>query len=372
LPPSEIIAHRGGYGYGPENTVVNFRHGLEHGATAIEMDLRRTADGVIVIMHDETVDRTTNGIGPINGFTLDQVKQLDAGVKWGPGFAGERVPTLEEALLAVKAEGGKACLDLKEASLGQGIREVVSATSFPPQNLLCISYDLDQLDDFVRWLPESRALFIAGGTPRSFAPDVLLVVKNHGGAGHMFWNGPFLKDDIDYGHDLGLEVHYMGGAPENAYPQIELGIDGFGTDWPEACAHQYCIDAWNDWTKTILAHHESDGLVDPTILEDPEVDADGDGTSNLIEYAVGSDPLTADVHDDVLRFATNIRGQPCISFPLRQFRLPHLVVTPLVSSDLENWSALSPLLPAGGATEIDLPAEQVSREFVKLHVRFRQ
>jgi glycerophosphoryl diester phosphodiesterase len=368
---SEIIAHRGGYAYGPENTIVNFRHALEHGATVIEMDLRRTADGVIVIMHDETVDRTTDGTGPIKNFTLEEAKRLDAGEHWPPPFGGERIPTLEEAMRAVKAEGGKVCLDLKEPFLGQGIRAVVDNLEFAPRDIFCIAYDLGQLDDFVHWLPESRALFIAGGTPRVFMAADLLVLRDRGAAGLMFWYGPFSKDDIDYGHGLGLEIHYMGGAPTNAYYQIELGIDGFGTDWPEACARQYRADAWSDWVQKWLAAEEATNrLVETSDLQAVNADSDADGASNLLEYAVGGNPLKADLADGALGFETNGLGQSCVSLSLRPFKLPHLILTPHVSQDLENWAPGRSKIVRGGAVTFEMPAFEVLRQFVKFEVSF--
>jgi glycerophosphoryl diester phosphodiesterase len=98
------IAHRGGAGIAPENTIEGFREGLSVGAGCLELDVHTTADGHVVVMHDERVDRTTNGSGPIGKMTLSEVKGLDAGYRFtqdggrtypyrGQGVA---VPTLEE------------------------------------------------------------------------------------------------------------------------------------------------------------------------------------------------------------------------------------------------------------------------------------
>jgi len=103
----EIVGHRGAAGEEPENTIRAVLRGIECGATYIEVDLRRTADGALVIMHDETVDRTTNGRGRVAEMTLSEIRRLDAG-------KGERVPILDEVLDAVE---GRAVLllELKEA-----------------------------------------------------------------------------------------------------------------------------------------------------------------------------------------------------------------------------------------------------------------
>jgi len=90
------MAHRGDSSRAPENTLAAFEAGVEAGASAIELDLRCTADGHVVAMHDESVDRTTDGTGAIQQLTLEQVRKLDAGGWFDERFAGEGVPTLAE------------------------------------------------------------------------------------------------------------------------------------------------------------------------------------------------------------------------------------------------------------------------------------
>lgn len=96
-----IIAHRGASRRAPENTVAAFRLAAELGADAIELDAKLTADGHVVILHDQTLDRTTGGQGRVADHTLAQVKALEAGAHFSAEFAGEPVPTLEEVLEAV-------------------------------------------------------------------------------------------------------------------------------------------------------------------------------------------------------------------------------------------------------------------------------
>lgn len=91
-------AHRGASGYYPENTLISFRKALEMGCTGIETDVQMTRDGVLVLIHDEMVNRTTNGTGPVGSFTLQELRHLDAGSFFGKNFAGCRIPTLEELL----------------------------------------------------------------------------------------------------------------------------------------------------------------------------------------------------------------------------------------------------------------------------------
>jgi glycerophosphoryl diester phosphodiesterase len=98
LPTHGIAAHRGGCTDYPENTLAAFRAAVRLGAAMIELDLRRTADGAIVVLHDAKVDRTTNGRGRLDRFTLAEIRSLDAGSWKHPRFARERIPTLDEVL----------------------------------------------------------------------------------------------------------------------------------------------------------------------------------------------------------------------------------------------------------------------------------
>jgi glycerophosphoryl diester phosphodiesterase len=90
------IAHRGASGTCPENTLRAFMTAAEAGAVMCELDVQVARDGALAVIHDETVDRTTDGRGRVAGLTLHELKLLDAGVKFGARFAGERIPTLEE------------------------------------------------------------------------------------------------------------------------------------------------------------------------------------------------------------------------------------------------------------------------------------
>ncbi len=92
-----IVAHRGLLRHAPENTLANFRACLEL-RLGFEFDVQRTKDGHLVCIHDETVDRTTNGTGTVSEMTREQIRRLDAGKWFNPTFAGEKVPTVEEVL----------------------------------------------------------------------------------------------------------------------------------------------------------------------------------------------------------------------------------------------------------------------------------
>ena len=104
--PVIAVGHRGTTKFAPENTLAAFDKAIEMGARIVEMDVRMTADGHFVVMHDARVDRTTDGAGPVDAMTLAELKSLDAGSWFDAAFAGERVPTLAEALAHVKGRAG--------------------------------------------------------------------------------------------------------------------------------------------------------------------------------------------------------------------------------------------------------------------------
>ena len=121
------IAHRGASIAAPPNTLAAFEKAIALGADGIEFDVHLSADGVPVVIHDFAVDTTTNGSGRVADLTLAQLKQLDAGVRFNPAFAGERVPTLGEVLEAV---GSRLLLniELKTTSLrDNGLEQAVIA-----------------------------------------------------------------------------------------------------------------------------------------------------------------------------------------------------------------------------------------------------
>ncbi len=120
-----VAAHRGAHLEAPENSMPAFRTAIELGIDIIELDVRCTKDGKLVLMHDRTVDRTTNGRGPVDSFTFEEIRKLK--LKFNGKITEEQIPTLEEALLLAK---GKILvdLDIKTAACINAIMETVEKT----------------------------------------------------------------------------------------------------------------------------------------------------------------------------------------------------------------------------------------------------
>ena len=116
LSQLQVAAHRGGLKHAPENTLAAFRSGIAQGADFLEFDVQRTRDGALVVIHDETVDRTTDGSGTVGDLTLEEIRTLDAG-------GGERVPTFGEVIALAKADGVRVMPEAKSPELYPGLEE---------------------------------------------------------------------------------------------------------------------------------------------------------------------------------------------------------------------------------------------------------
>ena len=116
-----IIAHRGHKTEAPEQTIAAYRMAVELGAEMIEADVQISRDGVAVMMHDETLERTTNRHGPVSALDWAEICTLDAGSWFDPRFAGERVPRLDDLFALAQEAGIALCLEAK----GQTMSELV-------------------------------------------------------------------------------------------------------------------------------------------------------------------------------------------------------------------------------------------------------
>ena len=93
-----IVGHRGVRALLPENTLISFQKAIDLGLNGIETDIHMTTDGQLVLHHDDTLERTTDGSGKIENYSYAELRQLDAGIKFSPEYAGQRIPRLEELL----------------------------------------------------------------------------------------------------------------------------------------------------------------------------------------------------------------------------------------------------------------------------------
>ena len=155
-PLPRVIGHRGAKGHAPENTLAGIEKAAALGCRWVEFDVKLTADGVVVLMHDDDLGRTTDGKGPVAGATLADLRALDAGRWFSADFTGERVPTLDEAMAVLEARGMGANVEIK-ASKG---REAETGAA--------VARALSQ-----RWMNGRRPPFVS-----SFSPDSLAAARH--------------------------------------------------------------------------------------------------------------------------------------------------------------------------------------------------
>ena len=123
-----VIGHRGACADAPENTLASFALAFAKGAGMVECDVTLTRDGQVVVIHDETLDRTTDGRGPVSSRTLEEIRRLDAGAWFSGKFEGEKIPTLDEVLALVLERKGAINIEIKpEAVKGELFSDGVEA-----------------------------------------------------------------------------------------------------------------------------------------------------------------------------------------------------------------------------------------------------
>lgn len=157
LPPLKI-GHRGAAGYCPENTFSSFKKALELGADYLELDIQMTKDGELVVIHDSTVNRTTNGKGRVKDLTLREIQSLDAGSWFHSNFAGEKIPSLSEVFDEFAGKIGF-LLELKKPSLYPQIEEKTAEElrkrklESEDRQIIVQSFDRDSLKRFHELMP---------------------------------------------------------------------------------------------------------------------------------------------------------------------------------------------------------------------------
>src|SRR3954467_2541534 len=143
----EIIGHRGASYDAPENTVASFKLGWEQQADADELDIYLSKDGQVVVMHDPNTKRTAGADRKIVDQTFEELRQLDAGVWKGPQWAGEKIPTLAEAL-ATMPDGKRFFIEIKSGSeILPELEKVLEASGKRPEQLVIIGFGYETMRD---------------------------------------------------------------------------------------------------------------------------------------------------------------------------------------------------------------------------------
>ena len=230
--PIAVIAHRGGRESTPENTLAAIRNAIELGADYVELDIRATKDGRLVIMHDGSVDRTTNGHGSVRDLAFDYIRSLDAGSKFAAKYAGEKVPTFDEAL-ALCRNRVHIYVDHKEAPTDQ----VLAAIKKHGMEKQVIVYngpvglaEWKRLDPHIPVMPTLPNEYRRTNGIAEFEAHLAAEVLD----GNLV---EWTKELVLQAHAAGVKV-YVDNLGPNDNPAgfrkaIEMGVDGIQTDYPD-------------------------------------------------------------------------------------------------------------------------------------------
>lgn len=227
------IGHRGASGITPENTKIAFLKALDLGADAIEFDVQLTKDGVAVVFHDETLDRTSNGTGKVAETDFDVVSKLDAGGWFGASFEKVEIPTLEEILQSL---GGKTTMNIElkpDERLDRLVKHVVTAVARFELfgQVVFSSFHHDAIKRIREFVPSARlgVLCQKGGAPFAFSLAEKLGAENiHPEIGMVD------TDLIAAARKRGLKVWSWTGNETGEIQLLKgLGVDGIFTDYPD-------------------------------------------------------------------------------------------------------------------------------------------
>jgi glycerophosphoryl diester phosphodiesterase len=239
-----VVGHRGAMALAPENTIAAFETAVRCGVDAIEFDVQRTADGVPVVIHDERLDRTTNGTGRVSDRRFDEIRALDAGAWFGEDFAGLRVPSLDDLLTWAGRQTVDLMLELKQpvpasgeprdAELASAVLGAVRARGLLERTLF-ISFDHPTIAQLVGLDRSARTALLTDGPA---LVDPLSPARAVGGTLglHVRWRW-VSRELCDAAHAEGMHVHAWGlGRPialEIVRRLVAFGIDSLSADAPD-------------------------------------------------------------------------------------------------------------------------------------------
>ncbi len=227
---TQIVAHRGASAERPECTLSAIRRAIEVGATAVEVDIRTSADGKLFILHDATLDRTTNGTGPAKHLTLAELQKLDAGGWMSPKYRGERIPSLIQAAAACKGKVDL-LLDLKEQgeAYDKRVADQIRQHGDPKRTIVGVR-SVAQAKRFRELLPKARQLGLIPN-PQSIDPFAAAGVE-------MIRLWPRWLDDeptlVELVRKAGKKLHLNGkvGEMEETVKLLAFRPDSLSSDHP--------------------------------------------------------------------------------------------------------------------------------------------
>lgn len=233
-----VVAHRGASAIAPENTLVAIREAVRLGAPAVEFDVRESSDGVLVVIHDRTLARTTNGKGQVQKRSAADLRRLDAGGWFSRDFAGAGIPSLMEALNA-SAPDTIAAVEVKTASpVMDKVRDAITATGSLDRVIL-FSFHPRQIAASQQLMPTVPTLLLIDpditGIP--YSPSVAATARDIGASAVGLNHESVNQAVVDSAHRMELPVFvYTVDARADVQRMLALGVDGIISNQPRATA----------------------------------------------------------------------------------------------------------------------------------------
>jgi glycerophosphoryl diester phosphodiesterase len=232
------VAHRGASAYAPENTIAAFDKAVEMKADYIEIDVQRSMDGELVLIHDTTVDRTTDGSGKVGDFTFEELRSLDAGSWKGEQFAGEHIPTFDEILDRYHGKIG-ILIELKAPELYPGIEESVAEelkerNLDKPQNekIIIQSFNHKSMEKMNNLVPK-----VPIGVLTSSRAHITEQALQEFSTYADYFNpsyGIVTEELVNQVHSLGMQIgSWTVRSQEAADFLLNMGVDAIITDYPD-------------------------------------------------------------------------------------------------------------------------------------------
>ncbi|SFG20686.1 glycerophosphodiester phosphodiesterase [Sporolactobacillus nakayamae] len=230
-----VYAHRGSKSNRPENTLASFEEAMRVGSDGIELDVHLTKDQQVVVMHDEKIDRTTNGKGQIKSYTLEELKRFDAGSWFSPKFKGERVPTLSQVLELLKNYQGVLNIEFKtDRNVYPSIEARVADLVDQYRPLLPVVYSSFNHESLIRLKQIKPNAEIALLLWERLA-DPWRYTEQVGATAQHLWQPTALSETAAQLQNHGIKVRaWTVNQPKNMQLAFEMGLDAIITDHPEA------------------------------------------------------------------------------------------------------------------------------------------
>lgn len=229
-----VYAHRGSKCNNPENTLASFKEAMRVGSDGIELDVHLTKDQHVVVMHDEKIDRTTNGKGQIKSYTLEELKQFDAGAWFSPKFKETRVPSLIQVLELLKNYQGVLNIEFKtDRNVYPSIEARVADLVDQYRPRLPVVYSSFNHESLIRLKQIKPNADIALLLWERLA-DPWRYTKQVGATAQHLWQPTALSETAAQLQNHGIKVRaWTVNQPKNMQLAFEMGLDAIITDHPE-------------------------------------------------------------------------------------------------------------------------------------------